>query len=320
MPPVRSIKNQYPGINAHLHSYWQGAKKWNRFHNVHIADLMKLLRVQLRPLGYIATIEDSLQIRRLGEAIRQPKSDLLIRDLAFRQTGRFPRRLDSSAPVVTIEALLGDEDREHPYSAIAIYVQEEGATEGEPVAWIELLSPANKRGGPDTGRYVEKRDTLLQAGLVFIELDYLHETPPTFWGLADYSHDEAGASAYRIVVADPLPDEKTGLAYPYEFGVAEPIPTVKIPLRGDDVIDFDFNAAYQKTFVEAYYGDDEVNYAQLPMNFDRYSVVDRAHVVARMLAVLKAAREAVDLEANAPLPVESISLEDGLQQLATLTT
>jgi hypothetical protein len=26
MQPVRSIKNQYPGINAHLHSYWQGIK------------------------------------------------------------------------------------------------------------------------------------------------------------------------------------------------------------------------------------------------------------------------------------------------------
>jgi hypothetical protein len=318
MQSVRSIKNQYPGINAHLHSYWQGAKKWNRFHNVHIADLMKLLRAQLRPMGYTATIEESLQIRRTGESTHEPKSDLLIRDMSFQPAARFPRRLESSAPVITIEALLGDEDREHPYSAVAIYVQTEEAIQGEPVAWIEILSPTNKRGGPDTGRYVQKRDLLLQTRLVFIELDYLHETPPTFWRLADYSHDEIEAFPYRIVVADPLPDEKTGLAYPYEFSVDQSIPTVKIPLNGDDVIDFDFNHAYRKTFEESLYGDD-VDYNQLPMNFDRYHPDDQAKIVSRMIAVIKAAREGVDLEAAAPLTVELMTLEAGLKQLAEWT-
>jgi len=32
MKAVRSIKNQYIGINAHLHSLWQSEGGWDEFH------------------------------------------------------------------------------------------------------------------------------------------------------------------------------------------------------------------------------------------------------------------------------------------------
>jgi hypothetical protein len=67
MTPVRAVKNQYQGINAHLHSYWQVEGGWDGFHANHIADLMRLMSAQLLPLGYTADIQQSLQIRRLGE-------------------------------------------------------------------------------------------------------------------------------------------------------------------------------------------------------------------------------------------------------------
>jgi len=66
------------------------------------------------------------------------------------------------------------------------------------------------------------------------------------------------------------------------------------------------------------YGLELIDYAQLPRNFDRYSADDQARMVVRMLAILKASREGVDLEANAPLLIEPISLEEGIKQLATL--
>ncbi len=43
MPALHSTRNQYPGINAHLHSYWQGRGGWSRFHTNHIADLLRAL-------------------------------------------------------------------------------------------------------------------------------------------------------------------------------------------------------------------------------------------------------------------------------------
>jgi len=50
MPPVKSNINQYMGINAHLHSYFQNEGNWNSFHLSHISDIARLLQIQLRPL------------------------------------------------------------------------------------------------------------------------------------------------------------------------------------------------------------------------------------------------------------------------------
>src|SRR5262245_50751774 len=119
--PVRSVKNQYLGINAHLHSLWQAEGGWNNFHNRHIGDLAGLLRQKLLPMGYTATIEESLQIRRLADSLHN------------------------------------DEDAEAPYRAIAI--SERGVN--EPVAWIELMSSSNKGTGNDAQTYGIKRKRLV---------------------------------------------------------------------------------------------------------------------------------------------------------------
>lgn len=66
---VRSIRNQYHGISAHLHSYWQSRGGWHSFHGNHIADLLRALRAALLPMGYTADLESSFQVRRLVQII-----------------------------------------------------------------------------------------------------------------------------------------------------------------------------------------------------------------------------------------------------------
>src|SRR5688572_2646696 len=103
MAPVRSIRNQYLGINAHLHSYWQAVGGWNRFHTNHISDLLRALRPQLLPLGYDADIEPSLQIRRIddGGPDFRPESDVTIYDLDPARA-RLPRNALSAAGVAEL--------------------------------------------------------------------------------------------------------------------------------------------------------------------------------------------------------------------------
>lgn len=314
---IESRKNQYLGINAHLHSFWQATGLWNRFHNAHIVHLMMRLKAQLLPMGYTAEIEESLQIRRLGDDPRKPRADILISDLRA-------RRLPSAEPLaahpqtLTVGQLLTeDEDEEHPYSAIGIYEYPATPHSGEPVAWLELLSPSNKGYSADAYVYRAKRNTLLESGLVFVELDFLHETPPTFWRLADYTAHEANSHPYRIIVLDPRPDVKTGPAQVYEFDVDTPIPSATLPLNYGNRLDFDFNAVYHKHFEEALlgYGCD---YSELPMNFDRYSPADQVRILTRMLTVLQAAQENRDLE-QAPLPLVNApaSVAEGLEALKT---
>jgi hypothetical protein len=196
----------------------------------------------------------------------------------------------------------------------------DGGERGEPVAWIELVSPSNKPGSSDFAAYEEKRRLLLRGGVVFVEMDYLHESPPTFEGIAIYSRrrgqpPQPGSHPYRITVIDPRPDVWQGQGRSRQFDVDEPIPPITIPLNGDDVLKFDFNPPYQKTFAEMLYGD-EVDYRQLPANFEAYSPDDQARIVNRMLAVLEAARDGRDLESG-PFPASALPLDEALAQFET---
>ena len=116
------------------------------------------------------------------------------------------------------------------------------------------------------------------------------------------------------MVLDPRPDTQHGLASLNEFAVDESIPTISIPLSGEDQLAFDFNAPYQRLYQEMLYGLDTVDYATLPSNFERYSPADRARIANRMLAVLATVQSGADLEAG-PLPAAALSLEEALGRL-----
>lgn len=175
MPPVRSVINQYPGVNAHLHSYWQGERGWNNFHNPHIAQLTAALKARLLPMGYTFEVEDSLQVRRADEYTCHPKSDLTIYDLDPARSGQLSRQsADLTGLVLPLVIVLERNPiSEKPYRALS--VSKRG--DSKPVAWIELLSPSNKRPGDDADTYVRKRHDLLDGGIVFVEIDYLHAPP-----------------------------------------------------------------------------------------------------------------------------------------------
>ena len=120
------------------------------------------------------------------------------------------------------------------------------------MAWLELVSPSNKPGGTGARDYRLKRQHLLRwiifmrprlSSMVFLPSEQ------QFFPLAH---------PYRIVLIDPRPDLNDGHGYPSEFDVDEPIPEVKIPLTGNDVLYFDFNAAYQQTFELYFYGQERV--------------------------------------------------------------
>jgi Protein of unknown function (DUF4058) len=314
MQPVRSVKNQYVGLNAHLHSFWQATGTWNRFHNAHITHLVETLQAQLLPLGYMTEMEESLQIRHFDpDRPRRPKSDVIVYDT---DPKRAIQPLSPSGGGLTVAEFIEEEDVEHPYFAAVIYPFSPDLEMGDAVAWIELLSPTNKGESDDAYAYIGKRRALLDTGLVFVEIDYLHETPPTFPRLPDYSKQQAGAHPYRIVVLDPRPDFKSGPVGHYEFDVDEHIPTVKIPLNAGDSLEFDFGLPYREMFERGFYGY-KMDFTQLPLNFERYSADDQTRIARRMVAVLEAAQNGLDLETG-PFLVEAMRLEAALARIEAL--
>ena len=330
MPALHSTKNQYLGVNAHLHSYWQGRGGWSRFHTNHLADLLRALRPLLLPRGYDADIEPSLQIRRLDDAepTRRPESDLTIYDRDHERAA-LPRGAGPGGGVAELvlplaEGLFGEALSDKEYGAIAIYeTLPDRLDRGEPIAWLELLSPSNKPGGRDARDYFDKRLTVLESGIAFVEIDYLHESPTTLRGLAGYQPRRGGtqpdddAHAYRIAIIDPRPTFQRGTMRVSDFDVDAPFPIIALPLSGDETLTFDFGVPYRKTFEETLYGLQLVDYTTLPDGFARYSASDQRRIVARMLAVAEAAARGQDLETG-PFPVTDLPLEEGLARLAAL--
>lgn len=329
MQPVHSIKNQYLGINAHLHSYWQAEGGWSDFHTRHIVHLVDTLKPLLLPMGYTAAIEPSIQIRRIDEQSdpEAPESDVIIYErepARARQLYPPPAFAGIGEVVVPIaETVLTDQLSEREYRAVKIYAMKAGRPQrGEPIAWIELLSPSNKPGGRDAQIYLDKRIKIIENGIVFIELDYLHESAPTLRGFPSYrirrnQQPEKDAHPYQIIIIDPRPDIMQGVVRVRAFDVDESIPTLTIPLTAGDTLSFDFGLPYRKTFEEALFGLELVDYGQLPVNFNRYSKADQTRLAARMLAVFEAARAGVDLETG-PFPVKAVTLEAALAELEAL--
>ncbi|MDZ4764367.1 MAG: DUF4058 family protein [Chloroflexota bacterium] len=319
--PVKSVKNQYRGINAHLHSFWQGESGWEGFHAAQLIFLAIALQNVLEPLGYQADLEKSLQVRRVDDRPKYPRADIRIDDLHPNRPllagGGDPTLLTGVViPIMTAEIDAQPVDDE-PYSAVAIYPDD---TAQPPIAWIELLSPTNKHPNRDTETYLQKRANLVDAGIVFVELDYLHESPPTLGYLNRYQDRHAAQTRpYRIIVIDPRPNRREGFASINEFHVDEAIPNVTIPLSGSERILFDFDAPYQMTLTTMRYGiRKEANYAALPTHFKRYSAADQARIARRMLAVLEAARAGVDLETTTHEPDAALSLDAALERLQPL--
>jgi Protein of unknown function (DUF4058) len=326
MKPVRSIKNQYRGINAHLHSFLQTEGGWPEFHTRHIVHLADALKSILLPMGYTTAIEPSVQIRRIDTFAEPeyPEADIAVYDFdTVRYSGPLSP-LPMSSPgelVLPVEEMLRVETLSaKDYNAIKIYeVKSVKLDRGDPVAWIELLSPSNKPGGQDAKAYFNKRASLIEGGMVFVEIDYLHESSPALPRLPNYrarkNHpSESDAHPYRIVIVDPRPDIKSGVVRINEFDVDVPIPTLSIQLNGDDILTFDFGVPYQKTYVEALYGLEWVDYSHLPVHFERYSIADQTRIAAHMLAVLEAAHNGIDLE-SASFPVKEVDLETALAEI-----
>lgn len=329
MGHLRSIKNQSPGINAHLHSHWQGRGGWSRFHTNQIADLLRALRPLLLPRGYDADIEPSLQGRRLDDAEppRFPESDLTIYD---RDRGRaaLPGGGQSRAGVAELvvplaEGLFGEPISTKEYGALKVYEwAPDRVDRGEPIVWIELLSPSNKPGGRDARDYFDGRLGLLESRIAFVEIDYLHELPTTLRGLPGYrpgrgQQPDDAAHAYRIAVIEPRPDFRRGIMRVSDFDVDAPLPVVALPLSGDETLEFDFGPPYHKTFEETLYGWQLIDYGELPDGFALYSAADQRRILARMVAVAEAAAAGTDLETG-PFPVRDLPAGEALARLTAL--
>jgi hypothetical protein len=290
---VRSRTNPYLGVNAHLHSLWQAQGGWHEFHSLYLANLYTQIKPLLLDMGYTAALESSIQVRRIDDfshTTDRPESDIALYDPdRYRATqprsGALP--IAEGELVLTLDAVLEAPVSEKAYDAIRIY--DLRARQGSPVGWVELLSPSNKPRSSDWRQYNSKRQQIIENKIVFIEIDYLHETSstipvlPPYLFRGEFSPDYA-PHAYHLLVIDlrmnDAPVRVRG------FDVDERIPSMRVALNGSDQLTFDFDTPYHKAIHDGLFGLELVDYAQVPLHFDRYSPEDQARIEARMRKIV----------------------------------
>jgi hypothetical protein len=288
---IQSRSNFYTGINAHLHSSLQHEfGGWEGFHGSHIIHITETIDAQLPP-GYLVQPEKSLQIREYhpttGEKVSLQKKRRPRPDLTIYQTNPSAGQITIASqaaftPTLTLTASEAIEyDPDIYLTAVVIREVLGDGVLGKPVTWIELLSPTNKVGEGFL-QYREKRISALEAGIVLVEMDYLHETRSPIQRLPSYPDYEAGAYPYSIIVTDPRPSLQMGQMKVYGFRVDDPIPVVAIPLANEDVITLDFGAIYRRTYSSIGAYSYRVDYEQMPIHFEAYSPDDQARIRAVM--------------------------------------
>ncbi len=286
--PIQSVKNLYPGINAHLMSILQSEQdQWGSFHAQHIINIRDAIEPEL-PRFYIAQAERSLQIRD-GRRLGRPVTDTTLsqmRRAAERVGSATLRSAKPTARVPVAETIALSED--DYYHAIIIYDLRGGGRKGTPVTRIELLSPSNKSPNTDFRQYLEKRDATLKSGVRLVELDYLHETRSPISILPGYPTGDTKAYPYAILVSDPRPTLEEGETAIYGFSVGDEIPVVDVPLADKDILAFDFGAVYQSSYSMKRVHYELVDYEQLPPRFNTYSFADQERIKSLIQMVKEA--------------------------------
>jgi hypothetical protein len=116
----------------------------------------------------------------------------------------------------------------------------------ELVAVIELLSPTNKKPGPDREQYLAKRGNVLRSAAHFVEIDLLRGWPKM-------PGENAPISDYSVMVS--MVEERPRGAY-WPIALKDPLPPIPIPLRKPvPVAWLDLQAILHFVYDRAYYKD-----------------------------------------------------------------
>lgn len=279
--PIHRETNQYQGINAHLHSYFQQEGGWADFHQSHITDLRRALQIEL-PIssGYFVTAEDSLQIGQYDLLTRKERVIQTRPDIGIYRSEVEPSIVMSTAvaspPTIlfpTVETLIEVD------SVSSLLIYRRTGNNNQLVTRLEVLSPANKPPGSHYDNYFAKRDMTLRTGINLVEVDYLHERRSPVNGIPDYTQQKENSYPYSITVGMLPSVDDFGETRVYAWHVDETLPKVPIPLAKDEYVVLDFEKVYQQTYLgNTLYAGLWVDYEQVPRNFEAYSEDDKKRI------------------------------------------
>ena len=202
------MPSPFPGMNPYL----EHRTVWHDFHEAFLPAMREALSQQVRP-NFFIRIDEHVYIHELSadERLLVGRGDVTVHQIGQPQIVSDVATVEAPSkvrlPAVDIEQV----------SFLEIVDREEQRV----VTVIELLSPSNKRPGPDREQYIAKRSELLRNWVNFVELDLLRGGPRMPMELLPECDYCALVSRWR-----ERPD-----AGVWPIRLREPLPTIPIPLE-----------------------------------------------------------------------------------------
>lgn len=256
------MPSPFPGMDPHV----EAARIWPGFHN-RLASEMSTVLNKILPGSYYADLETRAELGVIEEAnvLRRIVPGLAVVRHHGRPSGHGvavleqPRRESSLSHELTVHA--------EPVRHDVVEIRD-AASGYKLITLIEILSPSNKRPGPDRDAYQRKQRNVLDSDASLIEVDLLragdHVLPdPTF--------------AATIAQIEPRPDylvwlnrawERAGGVFRYQYytiNLRDWLPCISIPLKqGEPEIALDLQFVFNRAYDAGPYRRGAINYAQLP--------------------------------------------------------
>jgi hypothetical protein len=215
-PEARAVTNPFPGMDPYIESFGN----WEDFHNRLIAEICNSLGPTL-PAQYFAESQERVEVVSYVEdwTVAYKPDVLIARDpevAAGPGAGRSEATAGRGPITLDVEPLPTDEVHH-------TWVEIRAMPDLELVTVIEVLSKTNKVGEGHL-IYQSKRRKLKAAGVHLVEIDLL------LGGHRVLSRGLPAGDYYAIVArADRRPRGDV-----YSWTIRDPLPTLPIPLRGDD--------------------------------------------------------------------------------------
>ena len=241
------MPSPFPGMNPYFESY-----NFREFHSRFIGSMQDAIN-RLLPPGYRAKMESEVVIREPSADERRAWAKRADVSVEFSATGVTPATAASTGSAVTatnvVTATLPPPEQEETRRWLTV----ESRDLGRVVTHIELLSPSNKR--QDRVVYVQKRGLLLRSEVNFVEIDLLR-------GGDRLPVEGVPDRPFYALVSRPAERPRATV---WSFDLRDRMPTIPIPLAGDDAdVPLDLQAALDETYDRALYARDARLYAKPP--------------------------------------------------------
>ncbi len=214
------MPSPFPGMNPFL----EHPDVWNTVHFFLIGAIAQRLTAQVRP-DYLVHVDSHVWIHEWVDDRdeRGPSRKLLgrgntlISDLGHSiRPSAVSTKAESAVLTPGRRILIPQVDIERQR-----YVEIRDKRSREIVTILELLSPSNKKSGPDRVQYLNKRAEILASLANLVEIDLLRCGRPM-------PDRERPSSTYGVFVSR---FEERPAAEFWPIGLREPLPTIPVPLR-----------------------------------------------------------------------------------------